>query len=132
MPEQPNHGDSDQPRDPYVGPDPYAKLPPPQGAGLPQYPQQQGPYGGPQPMPPPPGAPANDSKTLSIIAIVLGCISLFICPPLFGGAALVCAIIAKVQNRPLSTPALVVAIVGLVGGIGIGILLWSAGVTYGA
>ncbi|WP_419995798.1 hypothetical protein [Streptomyces boninensis] len=146
MSEPPDNREN-QPQDPYSGTNPYAKQPPPAQPGpqgLPQYPGpqsspygggQQSPYGGPQPMAGPPGPPMqphNDSKTLSVIAIVLGCISLFFCPPLFGGAALVCAIIAKVQNRPLSTPALVVAIVGLVGGIGIGILLWSAGFTYGS
>lgn len=132
MSEPPDNREN-QPQDPYSGTNPYAKQPPPAQPGpqgLPQYP-----YPGQQPMPGPPGQPMqppNDSKTLSIIAIVLGCISLLFCPPLFGGAALVCAIIAKVQNRPLSTAALVVAIVGLVGGIGIGILLWSAGFTYGS
>ncbi|WP_327722049.1 hypothetical protein OG381_46650 [Streptomyces sp. NBC_00490] len=63
-------------------------------------------------------------NVLSIIAMVLGVISLLFFPIVFGVIALILAIIAKtVRHERLAVPALVVSAVGLIGGLLLGALL---------
>ncbi|GAA3007174.1 hypothetical protein [Streptomyces fulvorobeus] len=63
-------------------------------------------------------------NVLSIIAMVLGVISLIFVPIVFGVIALILAIIAKtVRHERLAVPALVVSAVGLIGGMVLGALL---------
>ncbi|KOX19869.1 MULTISPECIES: hypothetical protein [unclassified Streptomyces] len=70
------------------------------------------------------GATGN---VLSIIAIVLGVISLLFFPIVFGVVALVLAVIAKfVRHERLATVALVVSAAGLVGGMILGAVVASA------
>lgn len=54
----------------------------------------------------------QSGNTFSIIAIILGALSLLFLPIIFGPIAIVLAIIAKNKSEKLSTVALVVAIVG--------------------
>ncbi|MFD3973920.1 hypothetical protein [Streptomyces cyaneofuscatus] len=64
------------------------------------------------------------SNVLSIIAIVLGVIGFIILPIVFALAGLVMAIIAKtVRHERLSTIAIVVSAIGLVGGMILGAVL---------
>ncbi|MFF8382170.1 hypothetical protein [Streptomyces kanasensis] len=70
---------------------------------------------------------AATGNVLSIIAIVLGAVALIFLPIVFGVIGLVLAIIAKaVRHERLSTVALVVSAVGLVGGMILGALVVSA------
>ncbi|MFH8469146.1 hypothetical protein [Streptomyces sp. NPDC017991] len=63
-------------------------------------------------------------NVLSIIAMVLGVISLLFFPIVFGVIGLILAIIAKtVRHERLAVPALVVSAVGLIGGLLLGALL---------
>ncbi|WP_327111323.1 hypothetical protein OG206_01500 [Streptomyces sp. NBC_01341] len=74
----------------------------------------------------PHGAPqrATAGNVLSIIAMVLGVISLIFLPIVFGVIGLVLAIIAKtVRHERLAVPAIVVSAVGLIGGMVLGALL---------
>ncbi|NSL42899.1 hypothetical protein [Streptomyces sp. 8P21H-1] len=74
----------------------------------------------------PHGAPKGTAtdNALSIIAMVLGVLSLIFFPIVFGVIALVLAIIAKtVRHERLAVPALVVSAVGLIGGMVLGALL---------
>ncbi|MFE6038982.1 hypothetical protein [Streptomyces sp. NPDC056452] len=74
----------------------------------------------------PHGAPqrASTGNVLSIIAMVLGVISLIFLPIVFGVIGLVLAIIAKtVRHERLAVPAIVVSAVGLLGGMLLGALL---------
>ncbi|WP_329204887.1 hypothetical protein OG257_04385 [Streptomyces sp. NBC_00683] len=74
----------------------------------------------------PHGAPqrASTGNVLSIIAMVLGVISLILLPIVFGVIGLVLAIIAKtVRHERLAVPAIVVSAVGLLGGMLLGALL---------
>lgn len=78
------------------------------------FPQQ--PY---QPQPSPQG-----SSTLSIVGIVLGCVALFFCPPLFGIGGIVCGAVANSKGERLASTAIGVSIVGLVGGIILGFVFF--------
>ncbi|MFD9542450.1 hypothetical protein [Streptomyces sp. NPDC060022] len=74
----------------------------------------------------PQGAPQRTTtgNVLSIIALVLGVISLLFLPIVFGVIGLVLAIIAKtVRHERLAVAAIVVSAVGLVGGMLLGALL---------
>ena len=57
------------------------------------------------------GSVGSQSKTLSILAIVLAGVSVLILPPFLGTAAFVLAIIAVVKKQPLAVLALVLSIV---------------------
>lgn len=77
----------------------------------------------------PHGAPhgASTGNGLSIAAIVLGVIALIFLPIVFGVVGLVLAIVAKtVRRERLSTVAIVVSAVGLIGGMLLGALLAGA------
>jgi len=64
------------------------------------------------------------NNTLSIIAIVLGVIGFIFLPIVFALAGLVLAIVAKtVRHERLSTVAIVVSAIGLVGGMVLGAVL---------
>lgn len=63
------------------------------------------------------------SNTYSILAIVLGGISFFFVPLLFGTPAVILAAIAKTKKEPLSTVALAVSILGLAGGLIFGFIV---------
>lgn len=68
--------------------------------------------------------PATTGNVLSIIAIVLGVISLLFLPIFFGVAGLILAIVAKtVRHERLAVIAIVVSAVGLVGGMILGAAL---------
>ncbi|ROQ59591.1 DDE superfamily endonuclease [Streptomyces sp. 840.1] len=68
--------------------------------------------------------PATTGNVLSIIAIVLGVISLLFLPIVFGVVGLVLAIVAKtVRHERLAVIAIVVSAVGLVGGMILGAAL---------
>lgn len=70
---------------------------------------------------------ASANNTLSIVAIVLGVVALIFLPIVFGVIGLVLAIIAKaVRHERLSTVAIVVSAVGLVGGMILGALVVGA------
>ncbi|MFG2587965.1 hypothetical protein OG379_05560 [Streptomyces sp. NBC_01166] len=74
----------------------------------------------------PHGAPQRTAggNVLSIIAMVLGVISLLFLPIVFGVVGLILAIIAKtVRHERLAVPAIVVSAVGLIGGMVLGALL---------
>lgn len=75
-------------------------------------PHQQAPYGN------------NDSNTLSIVGIVLGCVAFIFCPPGFGIAGIVCGAIAKSKNERLANVALGVSIAGLVVGLILGFVVF--------
>ncbi|MDF0373936.1 hypothetical protein ACFVY7_29955 [[Kitasatospora] papulosa] len=77
----------------------------------------------------PHGAPHRPASgnVLSIIAMVLGVISLLFLPIVFGVVGLVLAVVAKVvRHERLAVPAIVVSAVGLVGGMVLGALLAGA------
>lgn len=92
----------------------FSHAPPPYASG-PMAPPAWGP-----PAAGPPPAPANKFST---IAIVLGCIALFVLPILLGPAALVLAGIALSKKEPRGTVAMVVAVIGTVGGFALGALV---------
>ncbi|MFF5506221.1 hypothetical protein [Streptomyces roseolus] len=84
------------------------------------------PYGNQRPGQYSHGAPAGAAagNVMSIIAIVLGAVALLFLPIVFGVIALALAIIAKaVRNERLAVPAIVVAAVGLIGGMILGALV---------
>jgi hypothetical protein len=64
--------------------------------------------------------PNQAGNTMSIIAIVLGALSLLILPIVFGPIAIVLAILAKNKKENLSTVALTIAITGTALGVIIG------------
>ncbi|MET9591847.1 hypothetical protein ABZ802_32870 [Streptomyces sp. NPDC047737] len=65
-------------------------------------------------------------NVFSIVAMVLGVISLLFLPIVFGVVGLVLAIVAKaVRHERLAVPAIVVSAVGLIGGMVLGALLAS-------
>jgi hypothetical protein len=70
-----------------------------------------------------PVAAPSSRNTFSIWGIVLGCIGLLFLPPLFGLAGVVCSIVAISRGERLGRAALVVAIVGLVGGLVIDVVV---------
>ncbi|HET6859208.1 MAG TPA: hypothetical protein VFH94_19240 [Streptomyces sp.] len=63
---------------------------------------------------------------LSIVAIVFGVVALIFCPPLFGVLGLVFGGIAKSKDEPLAVTGLIVAAVGLVVGMLLGVLVFSS------
>ena len=67
----------------------------------------------------------TSGRTMTIISFVLAALALFLVPPLFGGAALVLAIIARTKGDPLATWAIVASIVGIVAGMFIGALVMA-------
>ncbi|WP_228974809.1 hypothetical protein [Streptomyces sp. DH12] len=70
---------------------------------------------------------ASANNTLSIVAIVLGVVALIFLPIVFGVVGLVLAIVAKtVRHERLSTVAIVVSALGLVGGMILGALFAGA------
>jgi membrane associated rhomboid family serine protease len=69
---------------------------------------------------------ASGSNTLSIVAIVLGVVAVFLLPILFGVGAIVCAVVAKTRHERLSSIALAVAIVGTIAGFALGALFFAA------
>ncbi|MFD8685960.1 hypothetical protein [Streptomyces sp. NPDC059651] len=77
---------------------------------------------GQQPYGTPPSA--TTGNVLSIIAMVLGVVSLVFLPIVFGVVGLVLAIVAKtVRHERLAVPAIVVSAVGLVGGMILGAIV---------
>lgn len=82
-------------------------------------------------MPPPaeqqpPATAQNRSNTLSIIGIVCGVVALLFIPPLFGIAGIVLGIVGRSKGERLATVAIVVAAVGLVVGMILGYVVFSA------
>ncbi|MFF9147344.1 hypothetical protein ACWGBV_14560 [Streptomyces sp. NPDC055051] len=72
-------------------------------------------------------APAASGNVLSIIAMVLGVVALLFLPIVFGLIGVVLGIVAKtVQHERLAVPAIVVAAVGMVGGMILGALVVSS------
>ncbi|MFI0990404.1 hypothetical protein [Streptomyces exfoliatus] len=72
------------------------------------------------------GAPARASagNVMSITAIVMGVVALLFLPIVFGVIGLALAVIAKaVRKERLAVPAIVVAAVGLVGGMILGVMV---------
>jgi uncharacterized protein YacL len=65
----------------------------------------------------------STGNTFSIIAIVLGALSLLFLPIVFGPIAIVLAIIGKSKKEKLSTVALVIGIIGTVIGMIIGAIV---------
>lgn len=95
------------------------QVPPP----YPAYPQA--PVGGPYasgPYAPPP----SESNTLSIIGIICGSVAFLLVPPLFGIAGLILGGVGKSRNERLAPWALGVSAAGLVIGMILGALVWSA------
>ncbi|MER7623059.1 hypothetical protein [Streptomyces sp. NPDC126503] len=75
------------------------------------------------------GAPERTAtgNVLSTVAMVLGVIAVLFLPIVFGVVGVVLAIVAKtVRHERLAVPALVVAAVGLVGGMILGAVVSSA------
>ncbi|MCC5950633.1 MAG: hypothetical protein JJU45_00910 [Acidimicrobiia bacterium] len=117
---------------PYPG-QPYAGQPyPGQPAPGQQYPGQ--PYPG-QPYPGQPypgqgwatGPPTPPGNGYSTAAIVLGAIAVLFCPILLGPAGLVCAAIGKSKGEPRANIGFIVAGVGFVVGMVLGVLVWNLG-----
>ncbi|APY90226.1 hypothetical protein DCW30_35695 [Streptomyces alfalfae] len=74
----------------------------------------------------PPAKSGASENVLSIIAIVLGAIGLLFLPIVFGLGGLVLALIAKfARHERLSTIALIVSAVGLIGGMVLGAIVAS-------
>lgn len=72
-------------------------------------------------------AAANGAgRTLAIVAFVLAGIALFILPPVFGIAGIVCAAISMGKGDPLGKWALLASIVGLVGGMVLGYIVLTS------
>lgn len=100
-----------------------AGAPPPGaygGGAAPMYPGYQGaPYAVDE---------SGTQKTLAIVGIVLGCIGFLFCPIVFGVGGIVCASIAKKkrgQHAGLANTALIISIIGTVGGMIIGALFFG-------
>ena len=68
----------------------------------------------------------NPSNTLSIIGIVCGVIALLFIPPLFGIAGVVLGVVARSKGERLGTIAIIVAAIGLVVGMILGYVVFSA------
>ncbi|GAA2411107.1 hypothetical protein GCM10010420_44970 [Streptomyces glaucosporus] len=77
-----------------------------------------------QPYPPQP-QPPNNSNTLSIVGIVLGCVALIFCPPLFGIAGIICGAIAKSKGERLAMAGILVPAAGLVLGMVLGFVVFQ-------
>ncbi len=65
----------------------------------------------------PPSDSSSSMNGLSIAGIALGAIGFFIFPVIFATVGIVCAAIAKNRREPLANIALIVSIVGLIGGM---------------
>lgn len=121
--------------DPQPGADPQSgSYPPPGGYALPGWPSPPG-YAPPGWQSPPPagyqaqswgpqGPWAADpsqaraqSKTLSILAIVFGCLALLIVPPLFGVVAIILGVVAMRRHQPYALVGLLCGVGGLVLGV---------------
>ena len=63
------------------------------------------------------GSPAQASNSLSLAGIVLGAIGFFVFPIVFATAGIVCALIARNKGEKNANTALIVSIVGLIGGM---------------
>ena len=70
--------------------------------------------------------PSQPGNTFSIIAMVLGGISLLFLPIILGPIAIVLSIVAKNKKEKLATVALSIAIVGTVLGMVIGAIVGAA------
>lgn len=68
--------------------------------------------------------PQNPSNTLSVVGIVLGCIAILFCPPVFGIAGIICGVVAKSKGERLATTAIGVAVAGLVVGVILGLVVF--------
>lgn len=98
-------------------PAPFPHAPPPYAVG---------PGAAPAWGPPTAGAPPVPSNTFSTWAIVVGCVALLFLPILLGPAALVLAGIALSKKEPRGTVAMLVAVVGTIGGFALGALVLAA------
>lgn len=72
---------------------------------------------------------ASTGNVFSTLAFVFGGVSFIFLPILFGPAALVMGIISKVKHESRSTAALIVSIVGFIGGMILGAIVFSAAVS---
>jgi hypothetical protein len=72
------------------------------------------------------GPYVQDSNTLSVWAIVLGCISLLFFPILFGPAGIVCGIVAVTRRERLASVGLTLAIIGPIVGAILGIIVFRS------
>jgi cytochrome c biogenesis protein CcdA len=71
-------------------------------------------------------ATVSESNTMSIIAIVLGVLAVFIAPIILGPIGIILAVIAKRRGERLSTTALIVAIAGMVLGFILGAIVYNS------
>jgi hypothetical protein len=69
---------------------------------------------------------ASKARTLTILGFVFGGISILFFPILFGPAGITCAALGLSKGDRLARWALVVAIVGMVGGFALGVLAYAA------
>jgi hypothetical protein len=69
---------------------------------------------------------ANQSNTFSILAIVLGGISLLIFPILLGPAAIILGVVALVKKERLAPIGLTIGILGTVLGMALGAIIAAA------
>ena len=72
------------------------------------------------------GRTDSGSNVLSIVAFVLAAIAVFFIPIVFGGAAIIAAVIALVRKERLAKIALIVAIAATVLGMVLGAIVLSA------
>lgn len=68
-------------------------------------------------------APTNPSNTFSILAIVLGAVSLLLFPIIFGPAAIILGVIGIVKKERLAPVGLTVGILGTLLGMFIGAII---------
>jgi hypothetical protein len=71
------------------------------------------------------GPVAGGVRAMSILGFVFGGVAVFLIPPLFGLAGLILGIIAKVKGDPLGLWAAIVAGVGLVVGMILGVMVFA-------
>jgi hypothetical protein len=69
---------------------------------------------------------AKPSSGFATAALVLGIISFFLFPIIFGPAGIICGVVAKSRNEPNADRGLVVSIIGLVGGMIFGVIVWGS------
>lgn len=70
-----------------------------------------------------PQAPANSSNTFSILAMVLGAISVLLFPIIFGPIAIILAVIAFVKKERLAPVGLAAGIMGMFVGMVFGFII---------
>ena len=70
-----------------------------------------------------PTTPTNSSNTFSILAIVLGAVSLLLFPIVFGPAAIILGVIGMVKKERLAPVGLTVGILGTLLGMFIGAII---------